>query len=275
MPAKHPHDQHRMAPLALVAAAGGEGEPVLLLHGQPGSGSDWLPLIRELRRRRVPLLVPDRPGYGRTGGPAGGFFENADALVEMLDRLGVERVVVVGHSWGGGVAVALAARYPERVSRLVLVAPVGHRRAVGILDRLLALPGVGEVASRAGFAALRASLGVRPLRAALAHNMGGVEPAQLERSARRLFGPSAARSFADEQRSLVTETPALEAVLGSISAPTTVVVGADDRLVPPAAAEAVARMIAGAELVEVPAAGHLLPLTAPLALAQILAPTLA
>jgi pimeloyl-ACP methyl ester carboxylesterase len=270
MPAKQPPDPNRLAPLALVAAAGGEGDPVLLLHGQPGSGNDWLPLIRELRRRDVPLLVPDRPGYGRTGGPARGFFENADAMVDMLDRLGVDRVVVAGHSWGGGVAVALAARYPERVSRLVLVAPVGHRRAVGLLDRVLALRGVGSLATRAGFAALRASLSVGPLRAAVAHGMTGVEPAQLERSMRHLLAPAAARSFAREQRSLVTETPALEAVLGSIRAPTTVVVGEDDRLVPPAAAHALARQIDGAELVEVPKAGHLLPLTAPLALVRVL-----
>jgi pimeloyl-ACP methyl ester carboxylesterase len=272
MPAKHPSEPDRLSPLALVAAAGGDGDPVLLLHGQPGSGSDWLPLIRELRRRGVPLLVPDRPGYGRTGGRARGFFENAEAMVEMLDRLGVERVVAVGHSWGGGVGVALAARYPERVSRLVLVAPVGHHRAVGLVDRLLAVRGIGSVASRAGFAALRASLGLRPLRAALAFGVSGVEPAQLERSMRRLLVPGTARSFADEQRSLVTETPALEAVLGSIRAPTTVVVGQDDRLVPPAAAHALAEQIAGAKLVEVPKAGHLLPLTAPLALARILLP---
>src|SRR5262249_11677932 len=156
----------------------------------------------------------------------------------------------------------LAARYPERVTRLVLVAPVGHRRAVGLVDRLLALPGIGSLASRAGFAALRASLGVRPLRAALAHGVTRVEPAPLERSRRRLLAPAAARSFAEEQRRLVTETPALEAVLGSIRAPTTVVVGEDDRLVPPAAAQALAQQIDGAELVEVPKAGHLLPLTA-------------
>ena len=271
MPAKQPPDPNRLAPLVLVAAAGGEGDPVLLLHGQPGSGTDWLPLIRELRRRDVPLLVPDRPGYGRTGGAARGFFENADALVDMLDRLGVERVVVAGHSWGGGVAVALAARYPERVSRLVLVAPVGHRRAVGLFDRLLALRGIGSVASRAGFAALRASFNVRPLRAAVAHGVSGVERAQLERSMRHLLAPGTARSFAREQRSLVTETPALEAVLGSIRAPTTVVVGEDDRLVSPAAAHALAGQIDGAELVEVPKTGHLLPLTAPQALAEILA----
>jgi pimeloyl-ACP methyl ester carboxylesterase len=270
MPAKYPPDPSRLAPLALVAAASGEGDPVLLLHGQPGSGSDWLPLIGELRRRGVPLLVPDRPGYGRTGGRARGFFENADAMVDMLDRLGIERVVVTGHSWGGGVAVALAARYPERVCRLVLVAPVGHRRAVSLLDRVLAVPGVGRIASRAGFAALRASLGIRPLGAALAHGVIGVEPDQLERSMQHLTTPAVARTFADEQRLLVTETPALEAVLGAIRAPTTVVVGEDDRLVPPAAARALAERIDGAELVEVPKAGHLLPLTAPLALVEIL-----
>src|SRR4051812_49524817 len=102
MPAKHPHDQQRIAPVALVAAAGGEGDPVLLLHGQPGSGSDWVPVIRELRRRGVPLLVPDRPGYGLTGGPAGGFFENADALGSILGPVGVAPGGLLGPRRGGG-----------------------------------------------------------------------------------------------------------------------------------------------------------------------------
>src|SRR4051812_49612397 len=119
MPAKHPHDQQRIAPVALVAAAGGEGDPVLLLHGQPGSGSDWVPVSRELRRRGVPLLVPDRPGYGLTGGPAGGFFENADAPVSMLDPIGGAPGGVVGPSWGGGGAGGVGPPPPPRGGKIL------------------------------------------------------------------------------------------------------------------------------------------------------------
>src|SRR4051812_50094927 len=102
MPAKHPHDQQRIAPVALVAAAGGEGDPVLLLHGQPGSGSDWVPVIRELRRRGVPLLVPDRPGYGLTGGPAGGVFQKPPAPGSVPDPVRGPPGGVGGPPPGGG-----------------------------------------------------------------------------------------------------------------------------------------------------------------------------
>src|SRR4051794_20061292 len=79
----------------------------VLVHGQPGSAADWAP-VRQLLEDDFTVLVPDRPGYGRTGGSAIGFGANADAIVELLDRHGIPSATIVGHSWGGGVAIALA-----------------------------------------------------------------------------------------------------------------------------------------------------------------------
>src|SRR5258706_4012010 len=128
----------------------GEGPPVLLLHGQPGWRHDWdevVPLLVPDHR----VIVPDRPGYGRTGGDAVGIAENADRAVALLDRLGVEQATVAGHSWGGGVALAMAQRHPSRVNGLVLVASIGVLAALGPLDRVLAAPISGEALAWMGF----------------------------------------------------------------------------------------------------------------------------
>ena len=122
----------------LVADVRGHGPAVVLLHGQPGSAADWEPLARLLEADYT-VIVPDRPGYGRTGGRATGFRGNAAAVVDLLDRRGVASATIVAHSWSGGVAIALAEDNPDRVAGLVLVASVGPDERLDRLDRLLAV----------------------------------------------------------------------------------------------------------------------------------------
>ncbi|HET6875527.1 MAG TPA: alpha/beta hydrolase, partial [Acidimicrobiales bacterium] len=119
------------------------GAAVLLLHGQPGTAGDWQ-RVAGLLEDRYTVVVPDRPGYGATGGRATGFAGNARATADLLDRLGIERTVMVGHSWAGGVALAAARDYPDRVAGLVLVSSVGPGEHLGWDDRLLAAPVIGE-----------------------------------------------------------------------------------------------------------------------------------
>src|SRR5438309_8766575 len=117
----------------LTADVTGEGPPVVLLHGQPGSGADWARASSLLASTNT-VVVPDRPGYGRTGGRALGFRANAAAVVALLDRLGLERAAMVGYSWAGGVALALAEDHADRVSGLALVASVSPGQPLGPLD---------------------------------------------------------------------------------------------------------------------------------------------
>ncbi len=246
----------------LVADVTGTGPAVLLLHGQPGSAADWTTVSGELRSRFT-VVVPDRRGYGRTGGRAVGFRANAEALIDLLDRLDLDRVVAVGHSWGGGVALALAELAPERVAGLVLVASVAPGERVGLADRLLAVRPVGTVVAAFAVAAASRVLSHPKIRL-LVERHTGVDAAGLTGNRRQTLSAAwrqggVARSFAVEQRALIDELDSLAPAMGALRVPTTVLAGTADRIVPPENAERLAAAIAGAELVSLPRAGHLLP----------------
>jgi pimeloyl-ACP methyl ester carboxylesterase len=116
----------------------GAGAPLVLVHGLAGSWRWWAPAAGVLAERRAVYLV-DLPRPRRAHA-----FEGLSAwLGRWLDAVGLERVDLAGHSLGGLFAAELAARRPERVRRLVLVAPAGisceralPRRAVALLDSL-------------------------------------------------------------------------------------------------------------------------------------------
>src|SRR5205807_8154429 len=92
----------------------------------------------------------------------------------------------------------------------------------------------------------------------------------LRAAARELVRPSTRRAFMVEQRMLLEELPALEARLGAISAPTTIVIGTEDLIVPPASARLLAEQMPSAELVEITGAGHLLAQLRPTRLAELI-----
>ena len=111
-----------------VAAARPNGRTVVLLHGKNFSGAYWAPTVKALTAEGYRVVVPDQIGFGKSSKPASYQFSfqalgaNTRAL---LDSLGVERFVLVGHSMGGMLAARMALMYPERVERLALVNPIG------------------------------------------------------------------------------------------------------------------------------------------------------
>jgi pimeloyl-ACP methyl ester carboxylesterase len=242
--------------------------PILLLHGQPGAGGDW-DAVRRALPPELDVLAPDRPGWdGRSR--ALGIAQNADAAAALLAERGIERAVVAGHSLGGTIAAQLAISHPDRVAALVLVAPAANRGSLQLLDRLLALPGLGDAATVAMLSATGAVLGLSGVRTRAARELALGEP-YLARRGRTLRSPAGWRGFAIEQRALVAEVAGLEAALGRITAPTTIVAGRDDRMIPSEATRLLARQIPGARLIELEHVGHLLPQLAAEALAGLLA----
>jgi pimeloyl-ACP methyl ester carboxylesterase len=143
----------------------GAGPVVVLLHGLGCDHTTWEPVIESLARRYT-VIAPDLLGHGRSDKPradysVGGY---ANGVRDLLTVLGIDRATVVGHSFGGGVAMQFAYQFPERTERLVLVASGGLGPEVTPAIRAITTPGFHQVMSlltlpgvrHAGKAGLRA-----------------------------------------------------------------------------------------------------------------------
>jgi abhydrolase domain-containing protein 6 len=108
---------------ALVRDGEPDAPPVVMVHGFGGDKETWLLLAPLLKRRRG-LIAIDLPGHGRSSDitEAATPRRHADAVIGVMDALGIARAVVVGNSLGGGIALRIAADTPDRVAALVLIA---------------------------------------------------------------------------------------------------------------------------------------------------------
>lgn len=120
-----------------------DGPPVLLLHGFPEDASSWDAVLPHLHAAGLRSLTFDQRGYAPTASPREVAQYRTDALVGdvigVLDDLGIERVHLVGHDWGGAVAWATALARPERLSTLTAVStphPAAFARALRTADQL-------------------------------------------------------------------------------------------------------------------------------------------
>ena len=119
--------------------------PVVLLHGAGCNLEDMHLALGERLAARHRVILLDRPGFGwseRNAREGSSAADQAAILREVLDRLGVDRAVLVGHSWGGTLALAFALDHPQRVSGLVLIAAPTHPglRTMARLNALLTTP---------------------------------------------------------------------------------------------------------------------------------------
>ncbi|SIT66563.1 alpha/beta fold hydrolase [Microbacterium sp. RU33B] len=227
----------------------GSGLPLLLLHGTPGGSDQGLAAARVLAVR-ARVIAPSRPGYLGTPLTTGLTpSEQADAMIALLDELGVRSAVVLGVSGGGMAAAALAARHPERVRGLVLWSAVTTPARIPVWPLTH-----GPLARRStGEALLRA----------------------LRRSPRLLIGRAARDETAAESALAIAETvfpiqprrdglvndarqaSRLDAgMLADITVPVLVVHGTKDRNVPYRHAENAMRALPHARLVTVTGADH-------------------
>jgi pimeloyl-ACP methyl ester carboxylesterase len=124
----------------------GEGPVLVLVHGMASSSAVWTPVMPFLAQRFT-IVAPDLLGHGHTAKAAGDYSLGAHAtlLRDLLVLLGHERATLVGHSFGGGVAMQFAYQFPERCERLALVASGGLGAELNLLLRTLALPGAEYV----------------------------------------------------------------------------------------------------------------------------------
>jgi pimeloyl-ACP methyl ester carboxylesterase len=249
---------------------------LVLLHGQPGSPADWRQVIARLPAQ-LHAVAADRPGYGSSRLPAGGFAANARAVLDDLDSRGIERAVLVGHSYGGGVALWTASLAPRRVAAVVLLASVGPG-CVNSWDKLLAAPGAGPLCA---LTAWRLTPWLARARLAMIRRRRGRPLRPDEHVNWQVWGNAGSgdrplwRTFLTEQRALLRELGEIERVVASVQAPVLLLADPRDALVPVDTARRLVRALPDARLQLVQDTGHHLPRRAPDAVADAIAAFLA
>jgi len=232
------------------AGAGDSGDVVLLVHGYGGDRNSWLFLQEPLAaRHRVYAL--DLPGHGTSAKDVGdGSVDlRADAVLGVLDAVGSDRAHLVGHSLGGAVVLAAAARSPGRIASLTLFAPAGFGPSIS----------AGYVR---GFAAAQTRRELKPLVGQLFADEQLVTRQVVDDllAYKRLDGVDAALAAlaetlldGDEQR---IDSAAAVRALGEV-VPVTVVWGSADRIIPAEQASSVAAVAPGAAVRVIDGAGHM------------------
>src|SRR6266699_3346332 len=126
LPLVNDGEQLRMAYMD-VAAAKPNGRTVVLMHGRNFPSSYWAPVIRTLSNAGYRVVVPDQIGFGKSSKPSAElhFDTLARNTIALLDHLQIAKADIVAHSLGGMLGVRVARAYPDRISHLLLTAPIG------------------------------------------------------------------------------------------------------------------------------------------------------
>jgi pimeloyl-ACP methyl ester carboxylesterase len=247
----------------------GAGRPVVLLHGNPGFVHDFAldtvgPLSLLAREHRV--VAFDRPGHGYSDRPSAAGTtprEQARLLREALRHLGAERPVLVGHSWGGALALLYALEYPGEVAGLVVIGTRAYPSA-GRGDPLYVLnraPVVGPLFRHT----LLLPLGRRTVerRLAAAYAPDSVRPGHAAAARALWLRPGQVAATVWDTRNLQVALAPASRRYGELAVPVVILVGARDRGT--GESYRLSQVLPRAELVTLPNVGHELQLTRPAA----------
>ncbi len=237
----------------------GNGPAVLLLHGFAVSSLYWQPTLELLGNAGYRAIAIDVLGFGDSDKPPHAPYSlhlYADLCAGLLDVLGLEQATVVGHSFGGKLALATAVLHQPRVRRLVVMDTDGFLQVPTIMRRITSLPGVGKgmlwLAGRD--AVVRAQL-----RVSFRNPDQHVTPEMIARGRDAMLRPENGRvlmQLSHNATYIDLRTSGLRARLSELRCPTLIVWGEDDRVIPLSCGETARREIPGAHLVRFPNCGH-------------------
>ena len=259
------------------AQAGTSGPVVVLVHGIASRAAQW-ERVMAILGDHYRVLAPDLLGHGLSAKPRGDYSLGAQAcgIRDLLAALGHDRVSLVGHSLGGGIAMQFAYQFPERVERLALISSGGLGREVSLFLRAATLPGSELVLP------LIAGSWVRAAGRRLDRAVGRVVPAGLHEALvgfGSLGDPATRSAFVHTARSVIDiagqRVDGRDRLYLAEELPMLVVWGARDTILPVTHGRAVAEQLPRARYVEFPGCGHFPHLTEPRRLADLIADWLA
>jgi pimeloyl-ACP methyl ester carboxylesterase len=248
----------RQAPLRLWVEEDGQGEPMLMLHGLGASTYTWRHLIPDLARTHR-IIAVDLKGAGKSDKPldeAYGILDQATLLKTLVDRKGLTNLIVVGHSLGGGVALALALDLnranPGTLKRLVLIASVAYRQRLQFAD-LLKTPSAGKAAEFAYAPEILVFGGLY----ATYHDPRKITFDAIRTYARPLHEPGGQHALIKMAEHIVPrDLEALTARYRTIRQPTLMIWCAEDEVVPLAVGRKLARELPHGDLEVLKDCGH-------------------
>ena len=244
-----------------AAMIGGQGVPIVLLHGASTSLMDYEASIAPPLRRTNRVVALDRPGYGYSERPSGPWVDprqQADLVVGLLDNLGIQRAVVVGHSLGGAVTMALAVHHPERLAGLVLLGGVSHpwKSGVAWTNHLAGIPLLGTLFGHTLLVPSAVVVMPEAIEEVFAPN--SVPERYIERTHLELsISPKAWQSSAQDLRLLSPYLEVQKERYGELKMPILLITGADDTVVPAwNHSERLERLLSQVRLVSLAETGH-------------------
>ena len=240
----------------------GTGSPVVLIHGNMVTGDDYNTSgVAQLLLKSHRVIIFDRPGFGHSERPRGRVWtadRQAELLHKALLQLGIKRPVVVGHSWGAIVALALAARHQGDMAGLVLLS--GYYfwtlRPDVLLAGIGALPVVGDVL-RYTVSPLFSWLTLPFVKRALFSPASVPARFDAEYSPAMAFRPSQLRATFDDGALMIPGALALRTRYKDLTLPVVIMAGDGDKVVFKRAAERLRANIPSSSLYIVAGAGHM------------------
>ena len=245
----------------------GEGMPLVLISGLGYSLWQWHLMVPYLEKH-FHVITLDNRGVGQTDKPAGQYTASmlAKDTIGLLDTLGIDKAVVMGHSMGGFVAQAMALEYPERVSKLILASTnFGGPRHVPVTAEAMAV--LSDVTSDP-MTRLRNGIVV-----STAPGFAERQPELIQTWLDwRVANPLDLAGYQSQMAiglGLMAEEAAFESKLPNVTAPALILFGEHDKVVPPANADLLAKQLKGSQTRILPDAGHFFPLEVPEEASQV------
>jgi len=234
----------------------GSGPPLVLIHGFLVSHKEWLPMV-PLLAKQFRLILPDLPGFGASEKRAGDGYAYtreafAETIADLMSAVGLTRAHICGHSMGGGIALTLAADRPELVDRLCVIDSMSYEFDAPMKGKLPQLPVIGPIIFKKLYGR---SLMRDYFKNDVWSGHPGIDLRQVD-AYYDDFDPREARDAAYTCLLRTIDVKSLVPKIARVRAKPLAVGGDDDRIIPLALGQRLAREIPGARLRIVPHSGH-------------------